>query len=215
MTIKFLQYFQKISSSIQLKMKGPTLLHTNRVNYVNDIKWQLDSPWYLVQITFYYSNIRTIWQSYPLQWRHMSLMASVITGEITVCSTVCSGVHQRIIEAPCHWPFVRGIHPWLVDSPHKGPVTLNVFPLGDIIMHFYRRMVWNTSGFPSQRVSDVLPLDDIIMHFYRRMVWNTGGFPSQRVSNMFPLDDIIMHFYRRMVWNTSGSPHKGSITCFH
>ena len=22
----------------------------------------------------------------------------------------------------CYWPFVRGIHQWLVDSPHKGPV---------------------------------------------------------------------------------------------
>ena len=26
------------------------------------------------------------------------------------------------IKAPCHWPFVREMHQWLVDSPHKGPV---------------------------------------------------------------------------------------------
>ena len=22
----------------------------------------------------------------------------------------------------CYWPFVRGIHPWPIDSPHKGPL---------------------------------------------------------------------------------------------
>ena len=26
---------------------------------------------------------------------------------------------------PTYWPFVRGIHQWLVDSPHKGPVALS------------------------------------------------------------------------------------------
>ena len=37
------------------------------------------------------------------------------------------------IKALHYWPFVRGIH-WLpVDSPHKGPVMLKVFPRHDII----------------------------------------------------------------------------------
>ena len=31
-------------------------------------------------------------------------------------------------------PFVRGIHRWPVDSPHKGPVTPKMFPFGDIII---------------------------------------------------------------------------------
>ena len=30
--------------------------------------------------------------------------------------------------------FVRGIHRWLVNSPHKGPVTRKMFPLHDAIM---------------------------------------------------------------------------------
>ena len=33
-----------------------------------------------------------------------------------------------------NWPFVRGIHQWLVDSPHKGPVMQIMFPFDDIIM---------------------------------------------------------------------------------
>ena len=31
--------------------------------------------------------------------------------------------------------FVRGIHRWPVNSPHKGPVTLKLFPFDDIIMY--------------------------------------------------------------------------------
>ena len=30
--------------------------------------------------------------------------------------------------------FVRGIHQWSVDSPHKGPVTQQMFPFDDVIM---------------------------------------------------------------------------------
>ena len=30
--------------------------------------------------------------------------------------------------------FVRGIHRWPVNSPHKGPVTRKMFPLDDVIM---------------------------------------------------------------------------------
>ena len=30
--------------------------------------------------------------------------------------------------------FVRGIHLWLVNSPHKGPVTRKMFPIDDVIM---------------------------------------------------------------------------------
>ena len=30
--------------------------------------------------------------------------------------------------------FVRGLHRWLVNSPHKGPVTWKMFPFDDVIM---------------------------------------------------------------------------------
>ena len=33
---------------------------------------------------------------------------------------------------------VRGIHQWLVDSPHKGTVTWNTFPFDDIIMNNWK-----------------------------------------------------------------------------
>ena len=42
------------------------------------------------------------------------------------------------IKAPSYWPFVRGIHQWMVDSPHKGPVTQKVFPLYDAVLHIFQ-----------------------------------------------------------------------------
>ena len=39
------------------------------------------------------------------------------------------------IKASHHWPFVRGNHWWLVDSPNKGSVTWRLFPSDDVIMN--------------------------------------------------------------------------------
>ena len=46
--------------------------------------------------------------------------------------------------------FVRGIYQWLVDSPHKGPVTRNMFPFDDIMIltgwrHSKRLPLWLTT----------------------------------------------------------------------
>ena len=53
----------------------------------------------------------------------MSAMASKITGVSTVCSTICSGADQRKHQSSASLAFVRGIHRWPVNSPHKEPVT--------------------------------------------------------------------------------------------
>ena len=37
---------------------------------------------------------------YLLQWRHMKVMLSHITGKPTVCPTVCLGYHERKIQNP-------------------------------------------------------------------------------------------------------------------
>ena len=36
-------------------------------------------------------------------------------------STICQGWCQSNIKAPRDWPFIRRIHRWPMDSPHKGP----------------------------------------------------------------------------------------------
>ena len=66
----------------------------------------------------------------------MSAMASQITSSFIVCSTVCSGADQRKHQSSVPLAFVKGIHRWPVDSPHKGPVTRKMFLFDDVIMLF-------------------------------------------------------------------------------
>ena len=68
------------------------------------------------------------------QWHHMSIMMSQITCNWTAWSTFCSAKKQDNMKAWHYWPFVRGIHQSLVDSPHKGPVMQKAFPYDDIIL---------------------------------------------------------------------------------
>ena len=64
----------------------------------------------------------------------MSAMASRITGVSIVYSTVCSGTDQENHQSSVSLAFVRGIHRWPVNFPHKGPVTRKMFPFNDVIM---------------------------------------------------------------------------------
>ena len=64
----------------------------------------------------------------------MSPMASQITGVSIVCSNVYSGADRRKHRSSTSLAFVRGIQRSSVDSPHKGPVTLKMFPFDDVIM---------------------------------------------------------------------------------
>ena len=69
----------------------------------------------------------------------MSAMASEITGVSIVCSTVCSGADQRKHQSSASLAFVRVIHRWPVDSPHKGPVTRKMGQFDDVIMFLCRQ----------------------------------------------------------------------------
>ena len=64
----------------------------------------------------------------------MSAMASQITSGSIVYLTGCSGTDQRKHQSSAPLAFVRGIHRWPVNSPHKGPETRKMFPFDDVIM---------------------------------------------------------------------------------
>ena len=64
----------------------------------------------------------------------MTTMASQITSLTVVYSIVYSGADQRKHQSSASLAFVRGIHRWPVNSPHKGPVTRKMFPFADVIM---------------------------------------------------------------------------------
>ena len=64
----------------------------------------------------------------------MNAMASQDTSLTIVYSTVYSGVDEKTHQSSASLAFVRGIHRWPVNSPHKGPVTRKMFPFDDVIM---------------------------------------------------------------------------------
>ena len=66
----------------------------------------------------------------------MSAMASQITS-ITIVYSVYSGSDQRKHQSSASLAFVRGIHRWPVNSPHKRPVTRKMFLFDDVIMWGY------------------------------------------------------------------------------
>ena len=70
----------------------------------------------------------------------MSVMASVVTSIMSVYSNVHSGADQRKHQTSASLAFVRGIHRWPVNSPHKGPVTRKMFPFDDVIMTGYQNV---------------------------------------------------------------------------
>ena len=64
----------------------------------------------------------------------MGATASQITSLAIVYSTDYSASDQRKQQSSASLAFVRGIHRWPVNSPHKGPVTWKMFPFDDVIM---------------------------------------------------------------------------------
>ena len=75
----------------------------------------------------------------------MRAMASRITSLTILYSSVCSGADKRKHQGYASLAFVRGIHRWPGNTPHKCPVTWNMFSFDDVIMswglfasHFYK-----------------------------------------------------------------------------
>ena len=64
----------------------------------------------------------------------MSAIASQITSLTIVYPTAYSRRRSKKHQNSASLAFVRGIHRWPVNSPHKGPVTRKMFPFDDVIM---------------------------------------------------------------------------------
>ena len=64
----------------------------------------------------------------------MGARTSQTTGVSIVYCTVCSGVDQRKLQSSASLAFVREIHRWRVNSPHKGTVTRKILLFDDVIM---------------------------------------------------------------------------------
>ena len=87
----------------------------------------------------------------------MGAMASQITSIYIVYSTFYSGAHQRKHQSSASLAFVRGIHRWPVNSPHKWPVTRKPFTFDDVIMMKHVR--WNQGSYIYQSSNVVVYLE--------------------------------------------------------
>ena len=83
----------------------------------------------------------------------MSEMASQITSVLNVGSSVCSGADQRKHQSSVSLAFVRGIHRWLVASPHKGPATRKTFPFHDVsfLENIHERKATRDTPYPCRQ----------------------------------------------------------------
>ena len=67
----------------------------------------------------------------------MSAMLSQITSLTIVISTVYSGTDQRKPQSSMSLAFVWGIHQWLVNPPHKEPVTWKMLMTSSWMLRFH------------------------------------------------------------------------------
>ena len=122
----------------------------------------------------------------------ISAMASHITGfSILICFTVCSGIGQRKHQSPKSLAFVRGMHRWAVDSPHKGPVTRQKIPFDDVIM-----LVWFEVPNDIPYLSLPMKMDVSVSFIYSNAgpiyTWNPnrGKAVSADFANMWTINGV-------------------------
>ena len=182
------------------------------------------------------TNIYQTWSSLRLQmhknltaWSHshygdviMGAMASQITSLTIVYSTVHSDADQRKHQSSASLAFVWGSHRGPVNSPHKWPVTREMFPFDNVIMTcavptIKLEIIFNHWRFTSQwrhdecdGVSNQRHLECLVDRLFRRRSKKTSqlrvtalcegnpqvanGFPHKWpvTRKMFPFDDVIM-----------------------
>ena len=72
-------------------------------------------------------------------------------------NSLCGPASKRQ-KSPHYWPFVRGIHRWPVNFPHKGPVTQKQLPYDDVIIPRFKLCRHNTEQFRDWHLVDSAPI---------------------------------------------------------
>ena len=109
--------------------------------------WQMNSnylchlsvkKWWKMQIFFSVSKIgfstRRVTYIITLQCCHNE-RDGISNHQPHDCLLNRSGADQRKYQSSLSLAFVRGIHRWPVNSPHKGPVMQKMFPFDDLFMN--------------------------------------------------------------------------------
>ena len=85
----------------------------------------------------------------------MGAVASQITSLTIVYSTVYSDADQRKHQSSASLAFVRGIHRGPMHSPHKWPVTQQMFPFDDVFIN--RNSSMTSQPIRGNQLSKYLP----------------------------------------------------------
>ena len=123
--------------------KGPVTRSLGVHFYVNLNKllhkwssyWWLETPWRSCEVNVLDISKETngLWIS--LQFSNIDPLMVATRYELHISKYF---YHDDIIKwnhFPRYWPFVRGIHRWPVNSPHKGPVTQSFDVFFDLCMN--------------------------------------------------------------------------------
>ena len=112
---------------------------SSRASVATVLSTHLALYWLLNKHTGVYTNGYATDELHELHYNDVivSAMASQITSLTIAYSTVYSGAGQRKHQSSASMAFVRGIHRWPVNSPHKWPVTRKMFPFDNVIMKLH------------------------------------------------------------------------------
>ena len=114
----------------------------------------------------------------------MSAVAFQITSLTIVYSTVYSRHRPKKHQSSVSPTYLRGIHRWSVNSPHKGPVMRKMFLFDDVIMIYF-----SVSGFPSWAIIIVC---SFIVIIYTSIVSTSNLQRNQQVW-LSQYSDVIMN----------------------
>ena len=107
----------------------------------------------------------------------MDAMSSQITSLTIVYSTVYSDADRRKHQSSASLAFVRGIHRWPVNSPHKWTVTRKMFPFDDVIMQCVA-VIWqrhSSHTVPAQTAMANQPINFLSLQHFQfamKIIWS-------------------------------------------
>ena len=78
------------------------------------------------------------------QWKHMHILGFHLTGNSIVYSTIYIKEMQENIKISHYWSFLKRIHWWPMDSPHKGPAMrkASIMQFQGYICIFVSSILW-------------------------------------------------------------------------
>ena len=123
-----------------------------------------------------------------------SAMASQITNLMIVYSSVNSGTDQRKHLSSASLAFVRGIHRWPVNSPHRGPVTRKMSPSAAMILRVtdHKETIVGQHCWPRLILDPYCKIYSLVTQRYQ-VTWVENADICQKISLQNFVDDWHSH----------------------